>query len=76
MWVGTAGGLFRRTPDGYFEHIDESDKNIGIVSFIMPVDDKIFVGANIKGLYSYSKRQNNKPSVFAGNKRLYIFVSL
>ncbi|UTC68476.1 guanylate cyclase [Treponema sp. OMZ 789] len=50
MWVGTAGGLFRRTPDGYFEHIDESDKNIGIVSFIMPVDDKIFVGANIKGL--------------------------
>ena len=50
MWVGTAGGLFRRISDGHFEHIDENGKSIGIVSFIMPVDDRVFVGSNIKGL--------------------------
>ncbi|UTC61528.1 guanylate cyclase [Treponema sp. OMZ 787] len=50
MWVGTAGGLFRRKADGQFEHLDEGGKNIGIVFFIMPVDDKIFVGSNIEGL--------------------------
>jgi len=51
MWVGTATGVARRMQDGRFEQILAEDGSpIGIVSFILPVKDAVFVGSNEKGL--------------------------
>ena len=49
MWIGTADGLARRTADGKFETIING-KDSGIVSFILPAGNTIFVGSNRKGL--------------------------
>ena len=51
LWVGTADGLARLEKNGRFIPIlDERDKSLGIITFILPVKDRIYVGSNLQGI--------------------------
>ena len=51
LWVGTADGLARMEKNGRFSPIlNEYNKSLGIITFILPVKDRIYVGSNIQGI--------------------------
>jgi len=51
LWIGTADGLARLEKNGRFVPIlDERDKSLGIITFILPVKDRIYVGSNMQGI--------------------------
>ena len=51
LWVGTADGLARMDKNGRFIPIlNEYNKSLGIITFILPVKDRIYVGSNIQGI--------------------------
>lgn len=51
LWVGTADGLAWREKNGKFVPLlNENGKGLGIITFILPVKDLLFVGSNIPGI--------------------------
>ena len=51
LWVGTADGLARMEKNGRFSPIlNEYNKSLGIITFILPVKDRIYVGSNVQGI--------------------------
>ncbi len=51
LWIGTADGLARREKDGTFIPIfNERGKSLGIITFILPAKDILFVGSNTPGI--------------------------
>lgn len=51
LWIGTADGLARREKDGTFIPIlNEHGKSLGIITFILPAKDMLFVGSNTPGI--------------------------
>jgi len=51
LWVGTANGLARLEKSGRFVPIlDERNKSLGIITFILPIKDRIYVGSNVQGI--------------------------
>ena len=51
LYVGTAGGIAYLGDEGQFIKLDsEVNAEVGIVSFILPYKDRLFVGSNKKGM--------------------------
>lgn len=51
LWVGTADGLAQLEKNGKFVPVlDERNKSLGIITFILPVKDRIYVGSNLQGI--------------------------
>lgn len=51
LWVGTANGLVCKSASGGFMPVlSEDGSGLGLISFILPVQDMVFVGTNLKGI--------------------------
>jgi len=51
LWVGTADGLVQLDQTRRFVPVPaENGQSLGIISFILPVNDTVFVGSNLKGI--------------------------
>lgn len=51
LWVGTADGLVQLDKTRRFVPVPAGNgQSLGIISFILPVNDTVFVGSNLKGI--------------------------